>query len=111
MAKLMDKVTLVRNIQHTMKNHNSAGYYSLAGFALPVMINDCAAELPPRLAPSSTGSPRPPRSADRFLSCHSRRFHHAGPTCQFPGPLHNPLFINRDRTRPISAAGTVAPKD
>src|SRR5476651_2064852 len=31
MAKLMDKVTVIRSVQHTMKNHNSAGYYSLAG--------------------------------------------------------------------------------
>ena len=31
----MDKVTLVRTLQHTMKNHNSAGYYSLTGHAPP----------------------------------------------------------------------------
>src|SRR4030081_322961 len=29
MAPLMDKVCLVRTLTHTMKNHNSAGYYSL----------------------------------------------------------------------------------
>src|SRR6266508_1860988 len=34
-AKIMDKVTVIRNVQHSMKNHNSAGYYSLAGFAPP----------------------------------------------------------------------------
>ncbi len=32
-AKIMDKVTLVRSMHHTMKNHNSAGYYALSGHA------------------------------------------------------------------------------
>ena len=35
MAKVMDKVCLIRTITHTMKNHNSAGYYSLTGHAPP----------------------------------------------------------------------------
>ena len=30
-AKIMDKVTLIRSMHHTMKNHNSAGYYALTG--------------------------------------------------------------------------------
>src|SRR5262249_5988183 len=32
-AAVADRLTLVRSVQHTMKNHNSAGYYSLTGFA------------------------------------------------------------------------------
>lgn len=32
-AKVMDKVTLIRSMHHTMKNHNSAGYYALTGHA------------------------------------------------------------------------------
>ncbi len=36
MAKVMDKVTLVRTCHHTMKNHNSASYYALTGHAPPV---------------------------------------------------------------------------
>lgn len=36
MAKVMDKVTLVRTVHHTMKNHNSASYYALTGHAPPV---------------------------------------------------------------------------
>src|SRR5687767_15139466 len=31
MAKRMDKVAVVRTLTHTMKNHNSAGYYALSG--------------------------------------------------------------------------------
>ena len=36
MAKVMDKVTLIRSVHHTMKNHNSASYYALTGHAPPV---------------------------------------------------------------------------
>ena len=34
-AAMADKLTIVRCMQHTMKNHNSAGYYSLTGVAPP----------------------------------------------------------------------------
>ncbi|MBA4016820.1 MAG: DUF1501 domain-containing protein [Pirellula sp.] len=36
MAKVMDKVTLLRGVHHTMRNHNSAAYYALSGHAPPV---------------------------------------------------------------------------
>jgi len=36
MAKIMDKVTLIRSMHHAMKNHNSASYYALTGHAPPV---------------------------------------------------------------------------
>ncbi len=35
MAKLMDKVTLIRSVHHKMKHHNSAGYYALSGHEPP----------------------------------------------------------------------------
>ena len=35
-AKVMNKVTLIRSMHHTMKNHNSASYYALTGHAPPV---------------------------------------------------------------------------
>jgi len=34
-AQIMDKVTLVRSMHHTMTNHNSASYYALSGHAPP----------------------------------------------------------------------------
>src|SRR5438094_5387978 len=34
-AKIMDRVTLVRSMTHKMKNHNSASYYALTGRAPP----------------------------------------------------------------------------
>src|SRR5207249_6559297 len=36
LAKVMDKVTLIRSMHHTMKNHNSASYYALSGHAPPL---------------------------------------------------------------------------
>lgn len=33
LSKVMDKVTVIRSMHHTMKNHNSAGYYALTGRA------------------------------------------------------------------------------
>ena len=35
MAKLMEKVTLIRSVHHKMKHHNSAGYYALSGHEPP----------------------------------------------------------------------------
>lgn len=35
MAKVMDRVTIVRSVHHEMKNHNSAAYYSLTGYSPP----------------------------------------------------------------------------
>lgn len=35
MSQLMHKVTLVRTMTHTMKNHASAGYYAITGHAPP----------------------------------------------------------------------------
>ena len=34
-ARIMDRVTLIRSMTHTMKNHNSAAYYALSGHAPP----------------------------------------------------------------------------
>ena len=34
-AKIMDRVTLIRSVHHTMKNHNSAAYYALSGHEPP----------------------------------------------------------------------------
>ena len=35
LAAMADKFTVIRCLQHTMKNHNSAGYYCLTGVAPP----------------------------------------------------------------------------
>src|SRR4051812_49069715 len=62
LAKVMDKVTLVRSMTHTMKNHNSASYYALTGHAPPtddIRLRDtldlfpCYASVVDALAPNS----------------------------------------------------------
>ena len=35
-AKIMDKVTLIHSVHHSMKNHNPASYYALTGHAPPL---------------------------------------------------------------------------
>src|SRR5213075_2354653 len=61
-AKVMDKVTLIRSMTHTMKNHNSASYYALTGHAPPsddIRLRDtldlfpCYASVVDALAPNS----------------------------------------------------------
>jgi hypothetical protein len=65
-AKVMHKVTLLRSVFHTMKNHNSASYYALTGHAPPVddiRLRDSFDLMPAygstvqRLAPSTNGLP------------------------------------------------------
>src|SRR4029450_4376523 len=66
MAKVMDKVCLIRSMHHTMKNHNSAAYYALSGHAPPVddiRLKDTLELFPAygsvvsRLAPSESEMP------------------------------------------------------
>ena len=35
-ARIMDKVTLLHSVHHSMKNHNPASYYALTGHAPPL---------------------------------------------------------------------------
>jgi hypothetical protein len=66
MARVMDKVCVVRSMTHTMKNHNSATYYSLTGHAPPlddIRLRDTRELCPAygsvveRLAPARPGVP------------------------------------------------------
>jgi hypothetical protein len=65
-AGVMDRVTLVRSLRHEMKNHNSAGYYSLTGMAPPTddqRLRDSRELFPAygsvvdRFAPGPAGTP------------------------------------------------------
>jgi len=100
-AKVMDKVTLIRSIHHTMKNHNSAGYYALTGSAPPTddqRLRD-SLELYPgygsvvdKLAPVSGEMPTfvsyPHVIADGSIT--------PGQHASFLGKVHDPLFISQD---------------
>ena len=101
MAKVMDKVTLVRTVHHDMKNHNSAAYHALTGFAPPVddiRLKD-SIELAPaygsvvdQVSPSSSTLPSfvalPTVLRDGSVT--------PGQHASFLGKRHDPLLINAD---------------
>ena len=104
-AKIMDKVTLIRSMHHTMKNHNSAGYYALTGYAPPTddqRLRD-SLELYPaygsvvdKLAPVSGELPTfvsyPHVIADGSIT--------PGQQASFLGKVHDSLFIAEDPNSP-----------
>ena len=104
-AKVMDKVTLVRSVHHTMKNHNAASYTALTGHE--PLIDDIrlrdSIELFPaygsivdRLAPVKTGVPTfvayPYVIRDGAIT--------PGQHASFLGKKHDPLLITEDPNSP-----------
>ena len=100
-SKVMDKVTLVRSIHHTMKNHNSAGYYALSGHEPPSddqRLRDSLSLMPSygsvvdKLAPGRGDMPTyvsyPHVIADGSIT--------PGQNASFLGKVHDPLFIGQD---------------
>ena len=100
-AKVMDKVTLVRTVYHTMKNHNSAAYYALTGHAPPlddIRLRDSVELFPAygsvvdRLAPLANGLPTfvayPYVIRDGAVT--------PGQHASFLGKRHDPLLITED---------------
>ncbi len=100
-AKVMDKVTLIRSVNHTMKNHNSAGYYALTGHAPPSddqRLRDSLDLFPgygsmvDRLAPSNGELPTaisyPHIIADGSAT--------PGQHASFLGKKHDPLLVLQD---------------
>ena len=101
MARVMDRVCLVRSLQHTMKNHNSAGYYSLTGYAPPTddqRLRDSRDLFPAygsvvdRLSPARKGVPTfvafPHVIADGSIT--------PGQHASFLGKANDPLLITQD---------------
>jgi hypothetical protein len=101
LAKVMDKVTLIRSMHHHMKNHNPASYYALTGHAPPVddiTLRDSPELFPAygsvvdRLAP--VGGPIPTFVAlpcvigDGTIT--------PGQGGSFLGKVHDPLLVTRD---------------
>jgi uncharacterized protein (DUF1501 family) len=100
-ARVLDKVTLVRSVHHGMRNHNSAGYYSLTGFAPPTddqRLRDSRDLFPAygsvvdRFAPAADGTPTfvayPHVIADGSIT--------PGQHASFLGQEHDPFFIGQD---------------
>ena len=101
MAPVMDKVCLIRSLRHEMKNHNSAGYYSLTGHNPPSddqRLRDSRDLFPAygsvvdRLAPARAGMPTfvayPHVIRDGSIT--------PGQHASFLGKAHDPLFIQQD---------------
>ena len=104
-ARIMDKVTLVRTLRHTMKNHNSAGYYSLTGYAPPSddqRLRDSRDLFPAygslvdKLAPAGKGVPTfvayPHVISDGSTT--------PGQHASFLGKAHDPLLVTQDPNAP-----------
>jgi hypothetical protein len=121
MTRVADKITLIRSVYHTMKNHNSAGYYSLTGHAPPLddqRLRDSPELFPAygsvvdRLAPAPRGVPTfvayPHVMRDGSIT--------PGQHASFLGKAYNPLFIAEDPNSPdfglpeLSLPGNLSPE-
>jgi hypothetical protein len=104
-AKIMDKVTLIRSMHHTMKNHNSASYYALTGHAPPVddiRLRDSLdlfpayASVVDKLAPNSGEMPTavsyPYVIRDGAVT--------PGQHASFLGKVHDPFLVTQDPNAP-----------
>lgn len=100
-AKVMDKVTLIRTVHHNMKNHNSAAYYALTGHAPPlddIRLRDTLDLFPAygsvvdSIAPVKNGMPTfvayPHTIRDGEIT--------PGQHASFLGKAHDPLLITQD---------------
>lgn len=104
-AQIADRLCIVRTLHHTMKNHNSAGYYSLTGHAPPlddIRLRDSLDLFPAygsvvdRFAPADAGIPSfvafPHVLRDGSIT--------PGQHASFLGKMHDPLFIGQDPNSP-----------
>jgi hypothetical protein len=105
LAQVADKFTLVRSLYHDMKNHNSAGYYSLTGHAPPSddqRLRDSRDLFPAYgsvvdlLAPAKAGVPTfvsyPYVLRDGSIT--------PGQHASFLGKAHDPFFLSQDPNSP-----------
>jgi hypothetical protein len=100
-SRIMNEVTLVRTVHHTMKNHNPAAYYALTGHAPPlddIRLRDSQELFPAygsivdRLAPNTNGMPTfvafPHVLRDGEIT--------PGQHASFLGKGHDPLLVTSD---------------
>lgn len=101
MARVMDKVTLVRSVHHKMKNHNPAAYYALTGHAPPsddIRLRD-SLDLYPAYGSVVDSILSPPRGALGFVAYpHVLRDGSVTPGqhASFLGKAHDPLLFTED---------------
>lgn len=104
-AKIMDKVTIIRSMTHTMKNHNSAGYYALSGHAPP--SDDQRLKDTPDLFPAYTSvvDTLAPARGEVPTSVHlpyvvSDGTQTPGQFASFLGKTHDPFLVTTDPNDP-----------
>jgi len=104
-AKIMDKVTLIRSMHHTMKNHNSAGYYARSGHAPPsddqrlkdaIDLFPAYSSMVDKLAPLTGEVP----TAATYPWIVSDGSVTPGQRASFLGKEHDPLVVLRDPNEP-----------
>ncbi|MEM7015373.1 MAG: DUF1501 domain-containing protein [Verrucomicrobiota bacterium] len=106
LAKLMDRICVIRSLSHNMKNHNSAGYYALSGQAPPsddqrlrdsIDLFPAYGSVVDHLAPNPTHGMPTFVSYPHVIADGSRvPAQHAS----FLGKRHDPLFVPRDPNEP-----------
>ena len=101
-AKVMDKVTLIRSMTHNMKNHNSASYYALTGHAPPlddIRLRDSVDLFPAYGSVVSRLAPAQDPSIPSFVAypyvCRDGSIT-PGQHASFLGKVHDPLLITED---------------
>jgi hypothetical protein len=120
-AAIADKLTVIRCLQHTMKNHNSAAYYSLTGVAPPsddqrlrdsLDLFPAIGSIVDKFAPAKAGVPTfvayPHVIRDGSIT--------PGQHASFLGKAHNPFLFTRDPNAPdfrlpeLSLPDTISPE-
>lgn len=105
MANVMDKVCLIRSMHHEMKNHNSAGYYSLTGQAPAIDdirlrdtrdLHPAYGSVIDRFAPATAGT----ASFVSYPHVLNDGSNTPGQHASFLGPQHDPFFIGQDPNTP-----------
>ena len=101
-AGVLDKVAQVRSVHHRMKNHNSASYYSLTGYAPPIddiRLRDTQELFPAYGSVASKLRPSDDPSIPSFVSYpHVLRDGSVTPGqhASFLGKPYDPFFIAQD---------------
>src|SRR2546427_781118 len=103
LAKVMDKVALIRSMHHHMKNHNPASYYALTGHAPPV--DDITLRDSPELFPAygSVVDRLAPVAMPGFVAMPwviGDGTITPGQNASFLGKKHDPLWVTRDPNKP-----------
>ncbi len=101
-ARVMDRCTVIRTMHHTMKNHNSAGYYALSGHAPPTDDQRLRDSIDLRPAYGSIVDKLAPEKDPEMPTFVSYPYEVAdgsktpGQHASFLGKTHDPLYVPRD---------------